>query len=597
MDLSDKFSRGKNQLIGTLQDSFKILLQLAVTVISAALLIWVLNFFVDWILSLAIGILLGYVVWQVLDRLLWLRDPHRLDTSHPEVEYELVAGGKLLTEAEIESKQKALEKSGRTFRAGGFIIPEEDEVKGFAYVGAPGSGKTLNIRLHMQAALAGVGKGSDHRALIFDAKGDMPQILSGMGFGIDGPSSLVRILHPYDTRSCRWAMHRDITDLKTVNEIVPLFIPSGNSKDPIWEQLGRALLEGVFQTFILSGKPWTLRDVCNAMRSIERMQALFGLSVKTEGLIGKLLEGGKTTKSIEMTIYAYMKPFEFIAAVWEHASEEVSLTEWLNHQSLILVLGLDGASGSALERLNQVIVTRLSQLIFQQHNSDTRRTWLYFDELRQAGFFRLTPFATFGRSRGVGLVIGFQDMEGLESEYKEKDARELLGMCQNKAIFALSTSGTAEWASGQFGKQQYLFRPTNNNGTQQSTGEQIQEQPVVRPDAFLYMEPFSKGSPHVGYYQTRVIGSYCRALSPEFFTPPWLKPLDRSVECLAVRGRTLREGRALELSDWTMEEKLKWGLPMEEAKEAAATEPDEKRATAVTPPDEELPRLFRKRRK
>ena len=98
----------------------------------------------------------------------------------------------------------------------------------------------------------------------------MPQILSGMGFGIDGPSSLVRILHPYDTRSCRWAMHRDITDLKTVNEIVPLFIPSGNSKDPIWEQLGRALLEGVFQTFILSGKPWTLRDVCNAMRSIER---------------------------------------------------------------------------------------------------------------------------------------------------------------------------------------------------------------------------------------------------------------------------------------------------------------------------------------
>ena len=594
MGASGNFRDGRNQVAGMLGDSIRILLQLALTLLTAALVIWVLEHLVDWILAAAVGVISGWIVWMVLDHLIWKRNPHKLDTAHPEVEYELVAGGKLLTDVELAVGWQRIEVVGRIFRAGGFVIPQEDEVKGFAYVGAPGSGKTLNIRLHMQAALAGIGKGFDHRALIFDAKGDMPQILAGMGFGLDRADSLVRILHPYDTRSCRWAIHRDVTDLKTVNEIVPLFIPSTESKDPIWEQLGRALLEGVFQTFIVSGKPWTLRDVCCAMRSIDRMRALFGLSVKTEGLINKLLEGGKTTKSIEMTIYAYMKPFEFIAAVWEHARDEVSLSDWLNHQSLILVLGLDGASGSALERLNQVIVTRLSQLIFQQHNSDTRRTWLYFDELRQAGFFRLTPFATFGRSRGVGLVIGFQDMEGLESEYKEKDARELLGMCQNKAIFALATSGTADWASSQFGKQQYLFRPTNYSPNQQSTGEQIQEQPVVRPDAFLYMEPFSRGTPHVGYYQTRGFGSYRKVLPPETFSPPSLRPLDHSVPCLAVRGQSLREGKDLELHDWSIEEQTKWGIPPElTVPEVTVNEV----ASSASPPDEELPRLFRKRRK
>ena len=594
MRASGNFKDGRNQVAGMMGDSIRILLQLALTLLTAALVIWVLEHLVDWILAAAVGVISGWIVWMVLDHLIWKRNPHKLDTAHPEVEYELVAGGKLLTDVELAVGWQRIEVVGRIFRAGGFVIPQEDEVKGFAYVGAPGSGKTLNIRLHMQAALAGIGKGFDHRALIFDAKGDMPQILAGMGFGLDKADSLVRILHPYDTRSCRWAIHRDVTDLKTVNEIVPLFIPSTESKDPIWEQLGRALLEGVFQTFIVSGKPWTLRDVCCAMRSIDRMRALFGLSVKTEGLINKLLEGGKTTKSIEMTIYAYMKPFEFIAAVWEHARDEVSLSDWLNHQSLILVLGLDGASGSALERLNQVIVTRLSQLIFQQHNSDTRRTWLYFDELRQAGFFRLTPFATFGRSRGVGLVIGFQDMEGLESEYKEKDARELLGMCQNKAIFALATSGTADWASSQFGKQQYLFRPTSYSPNQQSTGEQIQEQPVVRPDAFLYMEPFSKGTPHVGYYQTRGLGSYRKALPPETFSPPSLRPLDHSVPCLAVRGQSLREGKDLELHDWSIEEQTKWGIPPEvTVPEVSMNEV----ASSASPPDEELPRLIRKRRK
>jgi len=90
-----------------------------------------------------------------------------------------------------------------------------------------------------------------------------------------------------------------------------------------------------------------------------------------------------------------------------------------------------------------------------------------------------------------------------------------------------------------------------------------------------------------------VIGSYCRALSPDYFSPPSLKPLDRSVECLAVRGRTLREGKALELSDWTIEEKLKWGLPTEETE----TKPEEKRKTAEPQIDEEMPRIFKKRRK
>lgn len=567
-----------------------VLVQVAITAFFVLGLTWFLGFFADPILAFAISALFGYGLWFFLDRNVWVSDPTIIETAHPNIEFEYIGGGRLLSQKEIEQKQGRVKRTGRYLEAGAFVVPQDDEVKGFSYVGAPGSGKTLNIRLHMQSTLLKIGKKADHRALIYDAKGDMPQILSGMGFEVGTKQSKVKVLHPYDVRSVRWAMWKDIDEPKIVNEIATLLIPAQDSKDPIWEQLARALLEGVLQTFIATGKPWTLRDVCCAMRSIDRLRSLFELSSTTESLIQKLLEGGKSTKSIEMTIYAYMKPLEFIASVWEHTEEEVSFYEWLNVEESILVLGHDGVDGSALERLNQIIVLRLAQLVHQQSNSDTRRTWLYFDELRQAGFLNLTPFATFGRSRGVCLVLGFQDMEGLEHKYEEKVARELLGMCQHQAYFALATSGTAQWASEQFGKQQLLWRSTSRNEGRDSTSEQIQEQPVVKPEEFLYSESFTKGASHKGFYRSISTGAYCKHLAPTVFDKPSLLPLDKTVSCSAIKGESLRGKEEQELKDWSKEELEKWGIRKEKESVKAET------PVSIAQSQEHLPKLLREKR-
>jgi len=589
--MSNLARQSQNQAVETVKGSFTVLFQAALSLFAIIAVGWILSSFIAFLLAWAIGVLVGFAAWVFLDRVIWKKEPHYLETEHPDIEFEWVSGGRLLTEQELEQKSRRIKTAGSYLEAGAFLVSKDDQVKGFAYVGAPGTGKTLNIRLHMQATLPKIGKVRDHRALIYDAKGDMPQILSGLGFEVGTKNSVIKMLHPYDVRSVRWAMWKDIDDPKTINEIAPIFIPSENSKDPVWEQLARALLEGVLQTFIASGKPWTLRDVCCAMRSLDRLRQLFQLSNKTEALIQKLLDGGKTTKGIEMTIYAYMKPFEFIAAVWEHAEEEISLDEWLNGGESIILLGHDGAEGSALERLNQVIVKRLAQLVHQQPNSDSRRTWLYFDELRQAGFLELTPFATFGRSRGVCLVLGFQDMEGLEHKYDEKVARELLGMCQHKAFFALETDGTATWASNQFGRQEVLWRPTSRANGQESTNEQVKDQPVVKSEAFLYMDPFSKGSGHTGYYRSAGIGAYKCYLPPKVFERPSLEPLDQSIPCAAIKGQSLRGKVQQELDDWSTDELKKWGLIEDDAKEDGKEIVKEKQQNFEEQDD--LPRLLK----
>lgn len=501
------------------------------------------------IVALLIAIVVAYIIWSGTEHMLaGGKQIHTIETDHDGVEYERIRGGRLLAPWEIEARTNKL-KANRSgyIDCKAFVVPQEEAPLGFAYIGAPGSGKTMSIRFHMQSTLPHIGRGLDHRALIYDAKGDMPQILAGIGI----PKHLIKIFHPYDFRSVRWAMWKDIRDGKTANELASIIVPEGRSNDPIWEKLAKGLLEGVLQAFINSGKPWTLTDVCCAMRTLERIKALFRLSEEQEYLIEKLLSGGKTTRSIEMTLYGYMKPFEYIAGCWERADEEISLYEWLNQEEYIIILGHDGVEGSALERLNQLVITRIAQLVHQQQESNTRRTWLYFDELRQAGWLDLTPFATFGRSKGACLVIGLQDKDGLSDKYSEHKAQELLGMCQHKAIFALASDTTADWASKQYGSAEVLWRPETSGSQGWSISEAKDNIPVVHPADFLNMPKCSEENGHTGYYKSISYEKpFRRHLPPDAFKPPSLVPLERSIPCTAVDGISLRRPEDQKMTDW-----------------------------------------------
>ncbi len=95
--------------------------------------------------------------------------------------------------------------------------------------------------------------------------------------------------------------------------------------------------------------------------------------------------------------------YEFIAASWERSSRSISLREWLETES-ILILGNDEATRTALDAINQVIFKRLSELVLAQSESEseTRRTWIFLDELRQGGRLEeLSALLTKGRSKGA----------------------------------------------------------------------------------------------------------------------------------------------------------------------------------------------------
>lgn len=95
--------------------------------------------------------------------------------------------------AESKASEFQLDKGDQGITWGGLRIPSKFATSHFMVVGTTGSGKTVTIQMLMKEVLQSVGTGTDHRALIYDAKQDIASQIPSMG--IPGK---VFTLNPFD---------------------------------------------------------------------------------------------------------------------------------------------------------------------------------------------------------------------------------------------------------------------------------------------------------------------------------------------------------------------------------------------------------------
>jgi len=135
-------------------------------------------------------------------------------------------------------------------------------------------------------------------------------------------------------------------------------------------------------------------------------------------------------------------------------------------------LGSNEEQRATLDAINRVIFQRVTELVLSQSESLTRRTWIFLDEIREAGNLdSLGRLMTKGRSKGGCVVLGFQDIEGMRDAFGKERANELVGQANNKIILRLNSSETAQWASELFGKYEFIEEETGeNSGGSKTTG-------------------------------------------------------------------------------------------------------------------------------
>lgn len=406
-------------------------------------------------------------------------------------------------------------KRDGSFWFAGLQLPHDAALTHFAYIGATGSGKTISQRMLYQDTLRPyIGTNYGHRALMYDAKGDLHSILYGMGI----KRKYIKTLNPFDKRCFAWDMAADIDDEASALELSTILIPEINENQPFFRQAARDILSGVIFSYILNtpGK-WTFRDVVYPLLSQDRqlVKDVLRQSKYTEDRL-QYFDHSTTAENIISTMRTVLKPYQMIAAMWHKASKAdntISLKEWVEKPNgEILLMGNSHKLKESLRRVNQVIFKRVSQLLLDQpelKKGDTHRTWIHLDEAREMGKLDGLPeLLTNGRSKGICVVIGFQDIDGMREVWGKEVAQEIIGQCRSKAFFGLGSGSCAQWAAEQFSYNERFetsFNQSVSYNSQDTTvqsgqAQQIAKREVVLPILFMSIPPVNMKNGLRGYY-------------------------------------------------------------------------------------------------
>jgi len=411
------------------------------------------------------GLVVGAIFW-------WLSFKEPI----PTVASKLVRGrAQPIDLAESKAAEFELAKDDPGVTWGGLRIPSKMATSHFMVVGTTGSGKTLTLRLLMQEVLKSIGSGADHRALIYDAKQDIASQIPGMGI-----PGAVFTLNPFDERCLAWDLAKDITEPTAALQAAATLIPSEkNSSQPFFVDSAQLLLYGVMLSFIRSGADWRFSDLIKTLQTVERLKRVLDRCPETRHIMGRFEHNRETLDEVMSTVATKLTPYEAIAAMWDKAYDEgkkISLNEWVSDRgkkNCILILGNNERARVALDRINQVVFKRVSELLLdlKEDRAGKRRNWIFLDELAEAGKLEGLPsLLTKGRSKGVCVVLGFQDIDSLKEVYGENMAGALTGQCNCKAILRLESPKTAEWASKLFGEYEAIEIRTSESFSNTSGG-------------------------------------------------------------------------------------------------------------------------------
>ena len=454
----------------------------------------------------------------------------RLRSRRKKVHNAHLRGRSLKTTREAQaSLERSCSPNDPGIQCGRLRIPSEAVYSHIAVLGATGSGKTIIQRLIMQSALPLIGKGLGHRALIYDAKQDLWSVLSGMGLPCP-----VRTLNPLDARGVAWDMASDITCPASALQVASIFIPdSKNDSNPFFAGAARHLLYGALIAFIQNpGRHWTFRELLLTMRDPKRLTGHLAQTETTRFLL-QYFDHPATFQNIISTLLTHLAPFEIIAAAWDRAEESISLSGWLEEES-ILVLGNDEANRAAIEAMNRLILRRISQLVLTQKEltsfgPNSPRTWFFLDEVREAGRLEgLSRLLTNGRSKGAAVVLGFQDIAGLIDVYGQDVANELVGQCSIKVILRLNSPETAAWASRLMGSREVIESRRGESRDYRNavppighTGESISHgvatRRVVLDSEFFDLPVTSPQNGMTGFFITPITGAF-----KDHLPGPWI---------------------------------------------------------------------------
>jgi len=332
------------------------------------------------------------------------------------------------------------------------------EARHFLIFGGVGSGKTQTILPMMLAAQ----KRGDS-LLVYDNKGDFTSKLPDMpGVFKDRAGRVVRkairpvILAPWDSRSAVWDIAVDVSDKAAAREFAAALVPEAKSS-PMWSSAARQVLTGCLIE-LQQTKPgaWGFRDLAGLCfrGTVEEYQVTMKRYFP-EGLMA-VSASNVTSLGILINMQAFLSPVADLAEAWPEPMPDrrFSLRDWLKCERPIRRVVIVQGNGR-FEQLAQSFAKSLFTLAAQTitdpaavGESQTRRLWVFLDEFPQMGeMSRVAPMLEVGRSKGVRVVLGVQDVAQLKHIYGNERASAWQSLVANQIVCQLQAGATSKFVA------------------------------------------------------------------------------------------------------------------------------------------------------
>jgi type IV secretion system coupling TraD/TrwB family protein len=334
----------------------------------------------------------------------------------------------------------------------GIELAAQDEAKHFKFIGTTGTGKSTAIL----EVLAGALERGD-RAVIADPDG-------GYLARFFDPRRGDVILNPFDERSVKWDLFREISNAYDVEQLARALIPDDGGPDRAWRGYARTFFNAVTRQAHLAG----VADVAELYRLlvIATTSELRTLVAGTPAQPFLEEHNGRMFDSIRSVASSAVGALEYTAAQDAHA-KAFSVREWVRQKKATDEAAPGGVlfipyGASQIAALRSPISAWMRLAIFEAMNrgEGDQRLWFVVDELDALGQIDgLKDALARLRKFGGRCILGFQSISQVSSTYGEGDAHTIVENCGNTLILRCSASeggGTSRFASRLIGEREVL---------------------------------------------------------------------------------------------------------------------------------------------
>ncbi len=340
----------------------------------------------------------------------------------------------------------------------GLGISRDQLLKSILVCGAQGGGKTVFINQLLLRLID-----LNHKLVIFDpTKGDYSRWVP-MSAGLCLISST-------DSRSLHWWLGFDLTDEADAAAFAEGLV--AESADPLWSNAARLILVGIIVHLQKKyGTNWSWGELSDCLvMEMEDLHELLKTSYPPAATFAD--PASKTSQSMEKNLKAFTANITRLATTWSKIDKKkrFSFKHWLDndntkHRRLVIQMNQRDASlGASISRaIVSYSTNHIASLEFPE-SGDRSLGWI-LDEVPQ---FRklesLIKLNEIGRSKGVYVLVGFQDSSQISQIYGREELQKWSALFGLRIFPQVVGADSQQWVCQQVGDREVQFRNKTVSG-------------------------------------------------------------------------------------------------------------------------------------